>query len=479
MFKNHPRGLVTVFMTEIWERFSYYGMRALLIMYMTKHLIFADEKAYGVYGAYTALVYATPLLGGYLADKVLGPRKAVLMGAFIMMLGHFTMAVESLFYPALALLVVGNGLFKPNMGPILGRLYGENDPRRDGGFTIFYTAVNIGAWISPLVCGYVGEVYGWHYGFGLAGVGMAIGFVVFQRNQKIFGDMGLAPASSLKPFFLGLNKIHLTFIGALLIVPLFMLLLNQNAWMSSLLGIAGAIVLVVVGYTAVKSGQVERDRLIVAMVLTIYSILFWSFFFQGGSSLTLFADRNIDRHLFGWTIKASMLESVNPMFIILLSGPFSAMWVKLSRIKKEPSTPMKFVWGTLLLGVGFGIFALGKLFAVNGLIPFVFLIMGYLVYTMGELSISPVGLSMITKLSPDKIVGFMMGVWFLSAAFANHIAAFIAKFTSSGAGAGADPVSSMSAYTSVYMDVFWISIGASMLMLLLLRPLKKMMHGIH
>ncbi|HED10063.1 MAG TPA: MFS transporter [Caldithrix abyssi] len=479
MFKNHPRGLVTVFMTEIWERFSYYGMRALLIMYMTKHLIFADEKAYGVYGAYTALVYATPLLGGYLADKILGPRKAVLMGAFIMMLGHFTMAVESLFYPALALLVVGNGLFKPNMGPILGRLYGENDPRRDGGFTIFYTAVNIGAWISPLACGYVGEVYGWHYGFGLAGVGMAIGFVIFQRNQKIFGDMGLAPESSLKPFFLGLNKIHLTFIGALLIVPLFMLLLNQNAWMSSLLGIAGVIVLVVVGYTAVKSGQVERDRLIVAMVLTVYSVLFWSFFFQGGSSLTLFADRNIDRNLFGWTVKASMLESVNPMFIILLSGPFSAMWVRLSKINKEPSTPMKFVWGTLLLGVGFGIFALGRMFAVNGLIPFAFLILGYLVYTMGELSISPVGLSMITKLSPDKIVGFMMGVWFLSAAFANHIAAFIAKFTSSGGAGVTDAVSSMNAYTSVYMDVFWISIGASMIMLLLLKPLRKMMHGIH
>jgi len=479
MFKNHPRGLPVLFMTEIWERFSYYGMRALLVLYMTKEMLYNDEKAYGVYGAYTALVYATPLLGGYLADKVLGPRKAVLMGAFIMMLGHFTMAIESLFYPALALLVVGNGLFKPNMGPILGRLYGENDPRRDGGFTIFYMAVNIGAWMSPLLCGYVGETYGWHYGFGLAGLGMLTGFVVFQRGQAIFGEAGLPPKSATEPVFWGLNKISMTFIGALLTVPLFIVLLNQNQFMSDILGVAGAIVLAVVIYTAAKSEKVERDRLIVAMVLTIYSVLFWSFFFQGGSSLTLFAERNVNRTIFGWTIKASMLESVNPMFIILLSMPFSAMWIRLAKINREPSTPMKFVWGTLLLGVGFGIFALGGQFAQNGLVPFIFLILGYLIYTMGELSISPVGLSMITKLSPDKIVGFMMGVWFLSASFANHIAALIAKLTSTEGAVQGDAVTTLSAYTSVYMNVFWISIGASLLMLLFLKPLRRMMHGIH
>ncbi len=479
MFKEHPKGLPVLFMTEIWERFSYYGMRALLVLYMTRELLYNDEKAYGVYGAYTALVYATPLLGGYLADKVLGPRKAVLMGAFIMMLGHFTMAFESLFYPALALLVVGNGLFKPNMGPILGRLYGENDPRRDGGFTIFYMAVNIGAWFSPLLCGYVGETYGWHYGFGLAGLGMLTGFVIFQRGQKIFGDAGLPPQKSTRPVFLGLNAISLTFIGALITVPFFIFLLNQNQWMSDILGVAGAIVLGVVIYTAVKSEKVERDRLIVAMVLTVYSVLFWSFFFQGGSSLTLFAERNVNRTLFGWTVKASMLESVNPMFIILLSMPFSAMWIRLSKLNREPSTPMKFVWGTLLLGAGFGIFALGGRFAHNGLVPFVFLILGYLIYTMGELSISPVGLSMITKLSPDKIVGFMMGVWFLSASFANHIAALIAKLTSAEGAVKGDAAATLAGYTSVYMNVFWISIGASLLMLLFLKPLRRMMHGIH
>jgi len=482
MLREHPKGLATLFFTEIWERFSYYGMRALLVLYMTKELLFDDGQAYGVYGAYTALVYAAPVLGGYFADRVLGQRKAVFMGAFIMMLGHFAMAVESFFYAALALLVVGNGLFKPNMGPLLGGMYGKDDPRRDGGFTIFYMAVNIGAFVSPLLCGFVGETYGWHYGFGLAGFGMLIGMFTFNRGQHIFEDRGLPPKASLEKKYFGLNKIHLTWIVSLALVPLIMLLLTMNQLMSYILGTMGFMAVSYIIITAVRAEKEERDQLLVALILTVYSVLFWSFFFQGGSSLVLFAERSVNRDIFGWfTVNASMLEAVNPTFIILLSGPFSAMWIKLSKMGKEPSTPAKFTWGTLLLGVGFGIFALGRHFAVDGIVPIVFLIAGYFVYTMGELSISPVGLSMITKLSPARMVSFMMGVWFLSSAFANHVAALIAKLTSTDAD-GVEAVTAqgvLAGYTDVFETVFWVCLAASALMLIFLKPLRKMMHGVH
>ncbi len=482
MLREHPKGLATLFFTEIWERFSYYGMRALLVLYMTKELLFDDGKAYGVYGAYTALVYAAPVLGGYFADRVLGQRKAIFMGAFIMMLGHFAMAFEAFFYGALGLLVVGNGLFKPNMGPLLGSMYGKGDPRRDGGFTIFYMAVNIGAFVSPLLCGFIGETYGWHYGFGLAGVGMLIGMFTFNRGQHIFEERGLPPKESLEKKYLGLNNIQMTWIVSLALVPLIMLLLTMNQLMSYILGTMGFVAVSYIIITAVRAEKEERDQLLVALILTVYSVLFWSFFFQGGSSLVLFAERSVNRDIFGWfTVNASMLEAVNPTFIILLSGPFSAMWIKLSKMGKEPSTPAKFTWGTLLLGVGFGIFALGRHFAVDGIVPIMFLIAGYFVYTMGELSISPVGLSMITKLSPARMVSFMMGVWFLSSAFANHMAALIAKLTSSDA----DSVEAVTAqgvlasYTDVFETVFWICLAASALMLIFLKPLRKMMHGVH
>jgi proton-dependent oligopeptide transporter, POT family len=480
MLREHPKGLGVIFMTELWERFSYYGMRALLILYMTKQLLFADEKAYGIFGAYTALVYATPVIGGYIADKILGQRKAVLMGAFIMMLGHFAMAFESFFYPALALLVVGNGIFKPNMGPLLGNLYEKNDPRRDGGFTIFYMSVNIGGWLSPLLCGFIGETYGWHYGFGLAGIGMLSGMLIFNHGQGIFKENGLPPAESLQKKYFGLNKIAWVWIVAFITVPFFVILLSQNQAMSYLLGTLGLIVTIVVIVSALREQKEDRDKLLVAFILTIYSIFFWAFFFQGGSSLTLFAERNVDRNILGWVVKASMLESVNPMFIILLAPLFSSMWIKLSKISKEPSTPIKFIWGTFLLGIGFGLFALGKYFAVDGLVPFVFLILGYMVYTMGELAISPVGLSMITKLSPKKIVGFMMGVWFLSSAFANYVAALIAKLTSVDNGQQAVSVTdTLYGFTNVFESVLWICIIASALMLIFVKPLRKMMHGVH
>jgi len=481
MLREHPKGLAIIFFTEIWERFSYYGMRALLVLYMTKELLYQDEKAYAIYGAYTALVYATPVIGGFLADKILGQRMGIIMGAFMMMLGHFFMAIPDFFYPALGFLIVGNGLFKPGTGPIIGQLYEKDDPRRDGGFTIFYMAVNIGAIVAPLAGGYVGENYGWHYGFGLAGVGMLSGLLFFKNRQIILGKIGLPPVKSLEFNFLGLNKIHWTWVGAFVVVPIVTFLVTNPGTMNYLLGIVGSVVIAYILVNAFKSEKIERDRLLVATILTIYSVLFWAFFFQGGSSLTLFTERNINRTILGWTIKTSMLESVNPIFIILLASGFSSMWIKLNKMGKEPSTPLKFIFGTFFLGIGFGVFALGRYFAVDSTVPFVFLLGGYFFLTVGELSLSPVGLSMITKLSPGRMVGFMMGVWYLSAAFANHIAAFIATLTATGADgqAAITPAQTLAAYSGVFAKVFWICMGISALMLVLVKPMRKMMHGIH
>lgn len=484
IFKDHPRQLIILFFTEIWERFSYYGMRALLMLYMTKQLLYGDEQAYAIYGAYGSLVYATPLIGGMLADRILGQRKAIILGSFIMMCGHFVMAfpTQHTFYAALALIVIGNGFFKPNMAPLISQLYRKDDPRRDGGFTIFYMGVNIGAVVSPLACGWVGETIGWHYGFGLAGVGMMFGLLLFSKTQKMFGDNGLPPnpADAQQKVIAGLSKIDLVGVGAFLATPLFMLLLNQNQIMSYLLGIVGATVVIYVGYTAFfNCTRIERHRLIVAMFLIFCSVLFWSFFEQGGSSLTLYADRNVDRQVLSYTLNASQTNAINPLFIILLATPFANLWVFLSRRNLEPSTPMKFAIAMVLQGLGFYIFALGGSFAgSDALVPLFFLMFGYFMVTAGELSLSPVGLGMVTKLSPARIVSFMMGVWFLSTSFAHHFAALIGRLTSPAhtADSTVSAAESLAGYTQVFKIVFWVSIAAGIILMALSKPLTKWMH---
>src|SRR5690606_26009865 len=300
MKNRHPRGLYVLFFTEMWERFSYYGMRALLIFYMTRHFLFGDERAYATYGSYTALVYATPVLGGWLADRLLGFRRAVILGAVLMAAGHFAMAFEQLqiFYLALGFLIVGNGFFKPNISSIVGRLYPEGDPRRDSGFTIFYMGINLGAGAAPLLCGYVGETYGWDWGFGLAGVGMLLGLMVFLQGQRHLGEAAEAPdrARLRERPVPGINREWLTYLGALGLVIVAWQLVQISQLVGSLLSGVGALVSALLIYYLVrKVDKVERDRLIVALVLTLFSMVFWAFFEQAGSSINLFTDRNVDR----------------------------------------------------------------------------------------------------------------------------------------------------------------------------------------
>lgn len=433
--KGHPNGLYMLFFTEMWERFSFYGMRALLILYMTRQLLYSDDMSIGVYAAYGALVYATPFLGGLIADNILGYRKSVTFGAILMSIGHFLMAIEQdiFFFAALAFLIIGNGFFKPNISSMVGGLYEDGDNRRDAGFTIFYMGINLGAFLAPLVCGLIGEGFGWHYGFGLAGIGMLVGLVTFWFGQRqLAADNGNPPhPEKLNKKTAGLTMEWWVYILSFAIVPLFGLLVNNFEAMSFVLTPFAVGILIFLLYTAFSSGSdVVRDRILVIIVLLFFSTVFWAFFEQAGSSITLFTALNVDREVAGFQIPASVFQSVNPAFIVLLAPFISQLWLKLQKSGKEPSTPVKFALGIMQLGAGFFMLVLGVQSSVEGMVPLAFLFLAYLLHTTGELFLSPVGLSMVTKLSPKKIVAMVMGAWFLSSAMAHHVGGVIASATS-------------------------------------------------
>jgi POT family proton-dependent oligopeptide transporter len=405
--KGHPRGLYLLFTTEMWERMSYYGMRALLVLYMTgaaNHGGFHWSRATAlkIYGTYTALVYLTPLAGGYIADRYLGQRRAVVLGGFLMMIGHFLMAVpgEVAFFAALTFLIVGNGFFKPNISTMVGGLYPPGDARRDGAFTIFYMGINLGAFLSPLVCGTLGEKLGWHWGFGSAGVGMGLGLITFLAlNKRLLGDVGLAPAPR----------------GAQKLGPP---------------GEGGYRAPGEVQTETAKLTPVERDRLGVIFALAFFNIFFWAAFEQAGGLMTLYTDTKVDRHLFGMVVPTTWFQSINPMFIVLLGPLFSMLWVRLAKARREPSTPAKLGIGLLLLSFGF-VLMLGasRQTADGGQAAMSWVVGAYFFHTVGELCLSPVGLSAVSKLAPARFASLMMGVWLLSSFVANYLAGLIGGYS--------------------------------------------------
>jgi len=485
--KGQPSQLYVLFFAEMWERFSYYGMRALLVLYMTQEFLFSDDLSYTVYGAYTGLVYATPFIGGIIADKILGRKKAVTLGGILMALGHFLMAFPGMiaFYGALGLLITGNGLFKPNISTMVGELYEEGDPRRDGGFTIFYMGINLGAFLAPLACGWVGENIGWHWGFGLAGVGMVLGQLVFSANGRRMTPYGNPPDPTwLKtPRFAGLNPELITYLLVLVSVGLFSFLVSNEAdtpVIQTALIILGVIV---VGYLLISARErVERQRLMVVLILIVFSSMFWAFFEQAGSSINLFTERNVDRTFGGWEMPTSWGQAFNPFFILLFGIPFATLWVKLAAIGKEPSTPVKFALGILQLGLGFLVLAFGaRMGYENGQAFILWLLLGYMLHTTGELCLSPVGLSMVTKLAPVRMVSMVMGAWFLSNAFANYFAGVLARLTSADAGAGdvVDPLATIQIYGEFFQQIGLVAIGVSVLLFALVPVLRKWMHGVH
>ena len=444
-FFGHPRGLSTLFFTEMWERFSYYGMRALLILFMTAPLAsgglgFDTASAGAVYGLYTSMVYMMTLPGGWIADRLIGQRRAVLYGGIIIALGHFSMAVPSLstFYLGLFLIVIGTGLLKGNVSVIVGQLYDRGDHRRDAGFSIFYMGINLGAFIAPLVCGYLGQQIDWHLGFGAAGVGMALGVVQYMLGSKYLGEAGVHPAPAASPqAFEALKKqVILWSVVIAAAVVAFAVAVYTGALaitVTQVSDFAGYFLLIA---TVAFFGWLffggdwtpdERKKLYAIGVFFLAAALFWSVFEQAGSTLNLFADRDTRTELFGWDFPSSWFQSLNSLYIIALAPVFAWLWVRLG--SNEPSTAAKFAVGLIFVGAGFAILVVASRLSAQGIqVSPMWLVMTYLLHTIGELSLSPVGLSAMTKLAPARIAGLMMGVWFLATSVGNFIAGRLSGF---------------------------------------------------
>jgi len=643
---GQPRGLVTLFFTEMWERFSYYGMRALLVIYLVQHFLFSPEQAQGIYGAYAALVYLMPVLGGFLADRYLGARKAVTIGAVLLVLGHFGMAFEgggaqqtltyqgqtyditregrgaestlyleaegarsvarfdaaglslaepiaglpptipaqayslgkrsdafslgglsipfeAILFLSLALISAGVGFLKANISTTVGALYAPGDPRRDRGFTIFYMGINLGSLMATLACGYLGQTVGWWAGFGLAGVGMLLGLLQYLAGQKHLRGKAEPP----KP--LSLQAEGLFWLLGVLLVPPLWLLLQNNAFMvgpiSEALGVQGlgllgevsvftllvlALFFGVLIYISAAFRGVERSRMLVAWIMILFSVVFWALFEQAGSSLSLFAEfstdltiaapnslghavvslalgliglaalgfagyvvwlfaqKRVDAVILGYCVlfmgllagacalaltqagfagrayafTAAMTQSFNPGFVVLLALPVASLWSALGKAGREPSTPVKFGWALVLVGLGFFVLVAGVPFAdaETFQVPLLFLLLLYLFHTTGELFLSPVGLSMVTKLSAPQVVGLLMGVWFLASSVAHIVAAQIAQATGGETVAGAvvDPEQQLALYVSTFTTIGAVGAAAGVVVLAISPWLKHGMHGV-
>ncbi|MEO8593459.1 MAG: peptide MFS transporter [Candidatus Solibacter sp.] len=482
-FFGHPRGLATLFFTEMWERFSYYGMRAILIYYLTTSVAkgglgFADSKAGAVYGLYASMVYLMCLAGGWVADRVVGQRRAVLMGGILISAGEFCLVMpsEASFYLGLVLLVCGTGLLKGNVSTIVGQLYAQGDPRRDSGFSIFYMGINLGALISPLICGWIGEHYGWRLGFGVAGVAMLAGLVQYVITSHHLGSAGLHPASTGDPErdlrekksalrALGIGAAIVALLAALglsgVVEISATMLSNAQGWLLLLISAAVFSWLIFLG----EWTPIERKRSAAILVLFIASALFWAAFEQAGSSLSLFAERGTNCTMFGYAFPASWFQTVQPVFVVALAPVFAWLWLAMGR--REPSSPAKFALGLLFGGLAFLILvpAARHVLAGDKVSPF-WLTGTYLLQTLGELCLSPVGLSSMTKLAPERAAGFMMGIWFLSTSIGNWLA-----------GEAASVYSTMPLPT-LFGSVAAFSILAAVALFLLIKPTVRLMQGV-
>ena len=420
---NNPRSLSTLFFTEMWERFSYYGMRALLVLYLVNSLNYSESEALHIYAVYTGLVYLTPLIGGYLADRFLGTQKSIFIGGLTMMIGHFLMAFPDYLYLAIGMLIIGNGYFKPNISSLLGKLYKSNDVRRDSGFSIFYVGINVGAFLAPLIVGYVGETINWHYGFAIAGFGMLAGLIQFYYGQnKIIKEDTTQQSRKLKSADWGLITII-----SIINIPLILLILEVNEVINNyFFEILLALVTFISFYLLTRKKQLlsakeDLKKIVYIGVLSIFVIFFWVGFEQAGGSLTLFANNSVDRNFLGFIIPASFFQSINPLIIILIGPMIANFWLRVDRGKSNINTPQKMGLGLLLLAGGFFLITLVNN-SSDSAISLWWLVGVYFLHTLGELCLSPIGLSMVSKVSPRKIASLMMGFWFLSSAVANFMA---------------------------------------------------------
>ena len=469
---GHPRGLFVLFYAEMWERFSYYGMRALLVLYLTKHWMFGDGKANLVYGAYGALVYITPVLGGIIADRYLGQRKAVIVGGIMLAIGHGLMAVEgvggqsdptiNVFWAALAFIIVGSGFLKANISVIVGQLYRMTDVRRDSAYTIFYMGVNVGAALGTILVGYLGETIGWSYGFGLAGIGMVVGLIIFVIGRPALQGRGEAPRPLAKS-----REWSLYAIGVGAVAVCWALIQFQDV-IQTLLIVAGVTMLGYTLYEAFKLPKEPRERMFAMLFLIALNPLFWGLFEQGGGSLNLYTDRYVDRA----GVPTSLFQSINPIYIVLLAPIFAALWQWLGRRGLEPSAPAKFGLALTQVGLGFLVFVWGaNTVGAAAMTPVFFVFMIYLLHTTGELCLSPVGLSAMARLAPLHLASFIMGAWFYMTAVGNFVAGKIGEATG---GEGGEMSKELT--LAIYSKIGWITIGVSLVVLALSPFVKKWMH---
>jgi POT family proton-dependent oligopeptide transporter len=558
-FFGHPKGLAILFMTEMWERFSYYGMRGLLVIYLTQHFLFSDERSTLIYGAYTALVYVMTIIGGTLADRYLGQRKAVTFGAILLVFGHGMMAFEgegskeiftyegatyefvldgrggdanqmivsdtgqslisfedegallviadpdavglpaelpfssdmthveqdplfvNILYFALALIIAGVGFLKANISTIVGSLYGLGDTRRDSGFTLFYMGINLGAFLSSVTVGIIGIVYGWNWGFGLAGIGMLLGLFTFLFFQGWLEGRAEPPnPEKLKQKVFGPINVEMAcYLAGLGIIAVAMLAVMNPEHMGGILGPLGIVMFVVlIGYAIFKTKGAERGKMFAAIYFVLAQIPFWALFEQAGSSLSLFTDRLVDRTMFGISVPAPVFQGLNAGFIFIFAPLIAWLWIWLAKRGRNPSTPVKFALGVFMAGLGF--YALVAGMGVSGgtgltAVYFVFLI--YWIHTMGELMLSPVGLSAVTKLAPAKVVGMTMGAWFLYSGLSNFLAGVIASSTGAETIGGqlTDVAAAKATYIEIYSQVGMIAMGVAVVMLLISPIIKKLM----
>ncbi|MBC2664639.1 peptide MFS transporter [Novosphingobium flavum] len=475
---GHPRGLFVLFYAEMWERFSYYGMRALLVLYLTKFWLFADGKANLIYGAYTSLVYITPVLGGTIADRWLGQRKAVLFGGVLLALGHLFMAVEgaqgltdpllkqadpaiNVFWLALALIIVGSGFLKANISVIVGQLYKMTDMRRDGAYTIFYMGVNVGAALGTILVGYLGETIGWSWGFGLAGIGMVVGLIIFTIGKPALQGHGEPPAP--------LDRRHewlLYGVGTASVAVIWALVQWQDV-IQGLLIVSGLAMLGYTLYEAFKLDKVARERIFAILFLIALNPVFWGLFEQAGGSLNLYTDRYVDRQ----GVPTSLFQAINPIYIVLLGPVFAALWAWLGRRGLEPSAPAKFGLALVQVGLAFLVFVWGAQGAGSALTPVIFVFLLYLLQTTGELCLSPVGLSAMTRLAPLHLGSFIMGAWFYMSAVGNFVAGKIGEATGGESGEMSRDLT-----LSIYTTIGWVTLGIAAVVLLFAPIARRWMH---
>ena len=457
----------------MWERFSYYGMRALLVLYLVNQLNWSDGRAASLYGTYTSLVYLTPLLGGYLADRLLGTRRSLVIGGIVIALGHFTLALQTTqtFYIGLALVIIGTGFFKSNVSTMVGQIYGAGDSRRDSGFTVYYMGINTGAFIAPLICGYLGQKVGWHWGFGAAGVGMVLGLIVYlSLRDKYLPGIGLPPsgrpaAAAERTGRGNEESTPAEHRAALLHALLGAAIGAALGWNGGAMGIAmGSVITAALFVSLLGTHGEERMRVIAIFIVVFFAIFFWMAFEQAGSSMNLFADRHVDLNVLGFSIPSSWFQSVEAACILIFAIPFAWLWRRLNARGREPATAMKMVYGLFLLGLGFVFLVVGGRGADAGLkVSPLWLIAAYMLHAWGELSVSPVGLSYITKVAPYRFASLLMGVWFLANAAANKLGGFLEAQTES--------IPSQSTFFTIPVVTSW---GAAVLMLLLVPVLKRL-----